>query len=131
MNRKHQNVTAVESGEYAVHRNRRNDIIAAVVCLFLAFLVWLFVMNTEDTAFVALEITDPASGYTFVLSDSMIEVKGSVLSLKRADRVEIVLPPEAVTEGTYRIELEDLVLPAGTTPAGALELIVTVEKSGS
>jgi NAD(P)-dependent dehydrogenase (short-subunit alcohol dehydrogenase family) len=37
------------NGEYAVRRSRRANIVAIVVCLLLALLVWVLVMNAEDT----------------------------------------------------------------------------------
>ena len=57
MNRKHiQEDMTAENGGYAVKSSRKRDIVAAVICLVLAMVVWLFVMNVDDTADVGLSL---------------------------------------------------------------------------
>ena len=63
------------NGEYAVRRSRRANIIAIVVCLLLALLVWVMVMNAEDTERVSLALDVPEdSAYTYELSTDEIEI---------------------------------------------------------
>lgn len=131
MNDKHREKGSVElqydNGEYAVRRSYRSNIVAIIVCLVLAFAVWIVVMNAEDTNYIPLSISGVPEGYICVLSDSVIEVKGTVLSLKLADKAEIIFPEDAKSAGTYSIALEDLVLPAGVSLASGLDITITVE----
>lgn len=127
MNRKHERVTA-ENGEYAVRSSRKRDIVAAVVCLLLALVVWLFVMNADDTASVALTLQGGEQAYSYTLSAENLEVAGRVMAIKGAKRDGIVvnIPAEATAPGSYEIELEDLVLPEGVALTSLPELTLTV-----
>ena len=129
MNRKHENAElGIESGEYAVRRSRLSLVIAAIVCLLLAVVVWLFVMNVEDTAYVPLVIKGGAANCTYVLSDAELEVSGTVLFLKRADCIEVVVPETCGTPGTHTITLANLVLPEGVALTEIPNLTLTIEE---
>ena len=117
-----------ETGEYSLHRNRRANVVAAVVCVLLAFVVWMLVMNVEDSNYVPVTLTGAPEGYHCVLSDTVIEVRGSVRHLKNAEQVQVMFPEDITTPGTYHIELEDLVLPEGVSLKGGVELTLTVER---
>ena len=60
MNRKIQDTEALqerrENGEFAVHRNYRTTIIAAIVCLLLGFVVWTVVMGFDDSDHIKLQV---------------------------------------------------------------------------
>ena len=126
MNRKNieQENERLDNGEYAVRRSRRSNIIAAVVCLVLAFCVWLVVMNAQDTAYLPVEAPE---GYE--LSMTSLEVKGTVTAIKKADRIEVRLPPEATEPGTYVLTEQNLIFPDGVRPVEDVYLTVTVEKA--
>ncbi len=129
MNRKHENADlGIENGEHAAHRSRLSLVIAAVVCLLLAVVVWLFVMNVEDTAYVPLVIKGGAANCTYVLSDAELEVSGTVLFLKRADCIEVIVPETCGTPGTYNLTLANLVLPEGVSLTEVPNLTLTVEE---
>ena len=115
-----------ETGEYAVTRSRRANAIAAVICLLLAFLVWMVVMNARDTAYLPVEVSGGQAGVHYVLSVSSLEVKGTVSAIKRADRISVVLPAAAAAPGTYVLTEKDLVFPEGVRPVGEVYLTVTV-----
>ena len=117
-----------ETGEYALPRNRRANVIAAIVCLLLALAVWVLVMNAEDSNYVPVTLRDAPEGYECVLSDSVIEVQGSVHYLKMADAVEVIFPEDITGPGTYQLELEDLVLPEGVSLKGGMNLTLTVTR---
>lgn len=127
MNRKNtESNDRFENGEYAVTRSRRTNIIAAVVCLLLAFLVWMVVMNAHDTAYLPVEITGGRADTRYVLSITSLEVKGTVNAIKRADRVVVRLPAEITTPGTYVLTEQNLIFPDGVRPVGEVYLTVTV-----
>lgn len=128
MNRKHleQENEPFENGEYAVRRSRRSNIIAAVVCLVLAFAVWLVVMNAQDTAYLPVQISGGQAGVQYVLSVSSLEVKGTVTAIKRADRVTVVLPESVTAPGTYVLTEQNLLFPRGVRPVEDVYLTVTV-----
>ena len=129
MNRKHENMdVGMEANEYMPHRKHVSTIIAAVVCLLLAFLIWLLVMNTNDTAYVALEITGGTEAYTYVLSDTELEVGGAVQFLKGSKTIKVIVPESATENGTYALQLADLVLPEGVALVEELHLTLTVTK---
>ena len=129
MNRKHENVDiGMEVNEYMPHRRSVSAIVAAVACLLLALLIWLFVMNTNDTAYVSLEITGGTEAYTYVLSDTELEVGGAVHFLKGAKTIGVIVPDTATESGTYALQLADLVLPEGVALAEELHLTLTVTK---
>ena len=133
MNRKideqQNNLAEQENGVYIVRRNRGSNIVAAAVCLLIAFIVWLFAMSAEDTAILKLEAVGGNAEYTYVLSDSALEISGSIMSIKKADHIEVIVPAVAATEpGTYAISLEDLVLPEGVALTDLPQLTLTVER---
>ncbi|MBQ3063883.1 MAG: hypothetical protein IJC99_03670 [Clostridia bacterium] len=130
MNNKNTEAMTVEHGEYAVRHSRKRDIIAAVICLVFALVVWLLVMNVNDTAHVPLEMSGRNDAYAYVLSDESLEVAGTVVSLKSAQREAIVvkIPAEANAPGTYQITLDDLTLPEGVALTALPELTLTVSQ---
>lgn len=130
MNRsKHENADlGIENGEYAVHRSHLSLIIAAVICLLLAVIVWLMVMNVEDTAYIPLEVKGGTADCTYLLSDTELEVSGTVLFLKKADRIEVIVPPTFEQPGTYTLSLSNLVLPEGVSLSELPNLTLTVER---
>ena len=129
MNRKHDNMDdGMEANERVPHRKQVSTIVAAVVCLLLALLIWLLVMNTNDTAYVPLEITGGTEAYTYVLSDTELEVGGAVQFLKGSKAIKVIVPEAATENGTYALQLADLVLPEGVALVEELHLTLTVTK---
>ena len=127
MNRKHENAElGMESGEYTPHRSHVSLVVAGLACLLLALFVWLFVMNGDDTAYVTLELTGGSSEYSYVLSDTDLEVSGAVHFLKKAESIRVIVPESAIGNGTYKIALADLVLPEGVSLTEELDLTLTV-----
>ena len=117
------------NGEYAVRRNRRGNIIAAVLCALLAVVIWAIVMNAQDSEKVALALPEPQEGYVYTLSETTIEVRGKVMDLKRTDTVRISVPEAFAAEGSYTLNSEHLVLPEGISPVAAVEITLTVTKA--
>lgn len=118
-----------ESGEqgelHAVpHTSVRVSLFAAVVCILLAVVVWLGVMCTEDTDYLALEVLEPAAGYTYQLSVNAVQVSGKVSALKSASVIGVKLPSSE--PGEYYLTAKDLVLPEGVQLTAELYLILTV-----
>ena len=112
---------------HVVHSgHHRWDFLVALVCVLLAFLVWLCVMNVRDTEHVTLEVKDQRDGYVYDLSSGTIEIEGNLVALKRVDAIEVVLPINE--EGTYVITEEFLVVPDGISLTGNTRLTVTVTK---
>ena len=129
MNRKHINEDiSVENGEYAVRHRRKRDVVAAVICLLLALVVWLLVMNVDDTAQITLEVADASETYTYTLSDESLEVTGAVVALKQAKQegITVKLPEGATLPGCYTITPNELILPEGVALTALPELTLTV-----
>ncbi len=104
--------------------HRRWDFPVALVCVLLAFLVWLCVMNVRDTEHVSLEVKDTLAGYTYELSTKSVEVEGNLATLKSVDAIEIEMPVHGV--GTYTIPEENILLPEGVSLASSTRITVTV-----
>ncbi len=116
------------NGEYAVRRSRRANIIAIAVCLLLALLVWVMVMNAEDTERVSLSLDAPDNEYVYELSDDEIEIKGSVAELKNIEEI-VVLPSEEMNKpGVHHVSIDNFDFPEGITLAGVPELTIIVKE---
>ena len=63
------------------HRKVLVSLLAAVICLLLAALVWVCVMNTQDTDYIPIRVVVPAE-YECVLSVDGVEVEGAVATLR-------------------------------------------------
>ena len=128
MNRKlidSQNDTEQQNGQYAVHRSRRSTIIAAAVCLLLALIVWVVIMGSGDSDYVAVRVLDPAEEFTYTLSVDLLEVEGTVGALRHADYIGVRVPQNAVS-GVYHLTVDDLVLPDGVHLTAEPEITLTV-----
>ena len=113
------------SDEYVVRRSRLSDIIAVIVCIALALMVWTFVMNTEDTDQILTKVVNPDPSYTYELSVEYVEVHGTVAALRNADFVSVRLP-EGVAPGQYELDGDDLILPEGVRLVEPIQLTLTV-----
>ena len=132
MNRKHVDTTdelEQQSGsEYTVKSNSRASVIAAVICLLLAVLVWITVMSRTDSDYLSVYVADRQEGYVYELSADMIKVEGKVADLRLAKEIGVRLPENAGV-GEYKLsdgELE-LVLPEGVQLSVDIDLTVTVK----
>ena len=114
------------SEEYVVRRSRLSDIIAVIVPVALALIVWVVVMNTEDSDQVFLKVIDPTAGYTYELSVEHVEIEGTVAALRTAKFVGVRLP-ENIGPGEYEIDEEELILPRGVRLTEPIRLSVTVK----
>lgn len=128
MSKQNQNI-AEENGESLVHRSRRGNVIAAILCVLFAVAIWAVVMNAEDSTDVELQLPLPAAGYTYTLSDDSIDIKGKIMDIKRVDAIRIVVPKEFQVEGTHTLSLEHLILPEGVSPTTAVEITLTVTET--
>ena len=117
-----------EDTNFTVRRTRSSGVIAAVLCLLLAVIVWLVVMQLEQTDTVGLSLKNAPDAYTCVLSDTMVDVRGTALALKALDTVEVVFPAWISAPGTYTLTAKDLDLPEGVVLAEELLLTVTVSE---
>lgn len=124
-----QKQTAEHSAEqdelYAVpHTGFHVNLIAAIVCILLAVVVWLGVMNTEDTDYLALRVVEPQEGCVYTLSVETVQVRGKVSVLKNVGSVGVVV--SGYSEGTHQLTYEDLILPQGIELTGNVKLMLTV-----
>lgn len=132
MNHKHIDTTdALEQqngGEYTVKNSYLSTVIAAVICLLLALLVWIIVMSRPDSDYLSVCVVGQQVGYTYEVSADMIKVEGKVSDLRHAEVIGIRLPEQA-GEGEYKLsegQLE-LEMPDGVQLAVDIELTVTVK----
>ncbi len=123
---KHKGRDVHEDTDFTVRRSRSSNVIAAVLCILLAVVVWLVVMQLEQTDTVSLSLKGVPDGYVCVLSDTMIDVRGTALTLKNVDTIEVVYPKWIRSPGTYYLTATDLSLPEGVTLAEELVLTVTM-----
>ena len=130
MSHKHSKIKKSNEGrmseEYVVRRSRLSDIIAVIVSIALALLVWVVVMNTGDSDQIYVKVISPNVEYTYELSVEYVEVEGTVAALRTAKFVGVRLP-ENVGPGVYEIEEADLILPRGVRLADSVRLSVTVK----
>ena len=113
-----------KSGEYAVHRSRVFDVIALLICLLLALLIWIGVMNAKDCEQVSLRVLAPHDDYTYTLSIDTLEVEGKSVDLKSAESIGVRVPGHAA--GVYTLTEEDLELPEGVRLTAPVEITLTV-----
>ena len=112
-----------EEARHTVHH--RWDFLVAIVCVLLAFLVWLCVMNVRDTEFVTLKVKDQLADYTYEISVGSVEIEGRLATLRNVDALQIELSTHGV--GTYTVDEADILLPDGVSLAGSVRNItVTV-----
>lgn len=131
MNHKHMDTTGEleqQGGEYTVKNSYLSTVIAAVICLLLALLVWIIVMSRPDSDYLSVCVVDQQAGYTYEVSVDMIKVEGKVSDLRHAETVGIRLPENAGA-GEYKLsegQLE-LELPDGVQLSVDIDLTVTVK----
>ena len=75
-------------------------IVAAVICLLLALVVWVGVMNTQDTDYIPVRIEGP-EGYECTLSVDGVEVEGKVSQLRCLDEIVVKLTDSDIEEFRY------------------------------
>ena len=132
MNRKHiddPNLTEQQNGQYAVARNRKFDVVAALICLLLAVLAWLVFMNRTESDYVELVVAEPQAGYVYELSVTQVEIEGSVTALRDVTEIKINLPAPVEGKQVYTLCEANLELPEGIVLSKALTLTVTVTKA--
>ncbi len=117
-----------QEGEAVTSDRHRShwDLLALLICLALAFTVWLCVMNVTDTDYLPLELVETVEGIDYELSAEGLLVEGTVSALKGIDKIEVKVPEYATTPGTYYLTEADLDLPEGIYPEGELRLTLTV-----
>ncbi len=113
------------------HGKLWRSVIAAVLCLLLAGLVWVCVMNTQDTDYIPIRVVGPAE-YTCTLSVEGVTVQGKVSTLKTMDEIVVELSPENIQEilyyydGAARVNGNILPLPADVTVPAEWDAVLTV-----
>ena len=111
------------------HRELYGAIIAAAVCILLALVIWIGVMNTQDTDYIPIRVEGP-EGYTYTLSVDGATVQGKVLTLKTLDEIVVTIPAGiGLADGTYYFPAEMLELPVGVTLAEEWDVLLTVTKN--
>ena len=131
MNRKHidkNQAKEPETGEYALRRSRRSTVIAALVCLLLAFVLWTVLMGFIDSDHVAVRVLEAPADAVCTPSAELLEVRGALAVLRSTKEVGVKLLSDKDGDGVYRLadgELE-LLLPEGITLASNVDLYVTV-----
>ena len=102
-----------ESVVHGSHHSVYGTFFALLVCFALALVVWIGVMNTQDTDYIPVSVATP-NGYECVLSVDGVEVQGRVSDLRGLDRIVITIPT-GLAAGTYYVPAEMLELPDGVT----------------
>ena len=89
-------------------------VVAAVLCVMLAILMWICVMHTQDTDYIPIRVITPA-GLDYELSVQGVTVEGSVAALRHLDEICITVTGSEPT--SYCVSAEMLELPEGVTLA--------------
>ncbi len=115
----------VEDTDEVVSRapHRHWDLLVALMCILLAFVVWLCVMNARSTDLIAVRVKDPADGLVYELSVDSLEVEGVTVAVKRAKAILVEVP---ATVGEYMITAEQILLPEGVNLTSTPNVKVTV-----
>jgi hypothetical protein len=88
------------------------------VCLALALVIWVAVMNAPDTDYIATEVLATSGEYTYTLSKAHLEVEGTVADLRRAKTIGICVPQDIVPGEPYALTEDNLVIPEGVEGIG-------------
>ena len=107
------------------HRNVYGTIVAVLVCLLLALIVWIGVMNAQDTDYIPITVSAPI-GYECTLSVDGVEVQGKVADLRGLNELVITVPA-GVAGGTYYVPEEMLELPQGVAVTGEWNATLTIK----
>lgn len=119
-----ENDEAQDSGEYAVRRNIRADVMAVIICLLLAVVTWVVIMNHTDTDYLTVDTSSLPEGYSISVTE--LEVTGKVTDLRHADKITLPNLPVNMTPGTYTLRPDGLILPEGLKLVGSPEIKLTV-----
>ena len=120
-----------QSASHVSHRRVYGTVFAAIVCILLALLVWVSVMNTQDTDYIPIRVEVP-EGYACTLSVEGVTVQGTVMSLKKLDEIVVTFSAENVQEilyyydGAVRVNGNILPLPADVSVSAEWEALLTV-----
>ena len=120
-----QDIEQQKNGEYAMGHSRTATVIAAVVCVLLALVVWVVIMGTEDSDYVAVRMLNVKDEYTYTVSVDFLEVEGTVGALRHAGYIGVRIPEDAVA-GVYQLTVDDLVLPDGVHLTAEPDITLTV-----
>ena len=120
--------TAVADEVTVKGKHRRWDFVVALVCILLAFLVWLCIMNVRDTEYIGIELVGTQEGYTYQLSVTSLELEGKRALLKSDEAVIYVDVSELNYEklGEQSINSDCIKVPEGLSLMKASQLTVTI-----
>ena len=122
------NAEQQENQALASHHRAYINVLAAAVCLLIAVLVWVSIMNAQDTDYIPVYVENPQSNVSYEFSADDVQVQGKVSALKHLTEINVYVP-EGLPSGTYRLTEADLNLPDGVHPVGDLKLTLTVENN--
>ena len=118
---------------HSSHRRVWSGLVVAVICILLACIVWVCVMNTTDTDYIPIRVVSPA-GYECALSVEGIEVEGTVAALRDLDEVVLTISAEDAAYvlsyygGEALISEGFLQLPVDVCASGEWSAVLTVRK---
>ena len=118
---------------HASHRRVWSGLLAAVICLLLACVVWVCVMNAADTDYIPVRVVSPA-GYECALSVEGVEVEGTVATLRDLDEIVVVVSAQEVEYLLSRYGGEAIVnesflqLPADVCVSGEWSAVLSAKK---
>ena len=124
--KKEQGAERRNSDEYVVRHSFLANVIALVLCVAIALVLWVVVMNTADSDQICTEVLNPNDTYEYVLSLDHLEVEGTVAALRLVRTIGVKVPQGAVP-GVYALTEEDLVIPAGVQLTKPLSMTLTVK----
>ena len=74
MSKRKQNEIMSDDGTYVVKKNRKMNIAAFILCVLVAFIIWLYATNTEEKEREE-EKTDHASSVSYQADESAFEYR--------------------------------------------------------
>jgi hypothetical protein len=106
--------------------------LAVLLCILLAGIVWVCVMNTQDTDFIPVRLEAP-EGYECTLSVDGVEVEGKVSDLRHLNEIVVKLSANdalyvvANFGGSASVNEAFLGLPEGVSVSRSFQAVLTVK----
>lgn len=95
-------------------KSRRGNIIALIICIFVAVGIWAYVMYTDpeihEKEFDDIKVTCESDEYSVTVLDEVnVVIKGTnleITEIKKSDIKVVILKKEIVGTGEYRVDIK-------------------------
>ena len=113
-------------------KSRKGNIIALVICIFVAIGIWAYVMYTDpeihEKEFDNIQVTYEGDDYEIIAIEEVdVVIKGTnrdITSISKSDIKIVIVNKEIIGEGTYKVGFKCIV----DGKSDGLEVIPSVNK---